>query len=272
MQNLTPEGQKLVETIAARYALSLDSAYHMLVSVHRGGGYMAQFNCAELGNGQWMRGGMTMVVDMFNHGLKSTVNNLCGELSHALANQTVFKPDAPGGVGGGGGGGNWWPGDLGAPSSSGAQNDIRYAFFPHARRLVVQREGQVTLFDTLDHRIAGVSQQQGAGSSLVFTSQHGTVSTLSLPLVSGPGLQSPVTETNFAAPPAPPPISTPAPPRPAARAPSNAPPATPAPAHGHGHNPSDLVSLLEKLGQLRDAGILTNDEYNAKKTEILSRL
>jgi hypothetical protein len=32
------------------------------------------------------------------------------------------------------------------------------------------------------------------------------------------------------------------------------------------------VSLLEKLGQLRDAGILTPEEFAAKKTELLNRL
>ena len=29
----------------------------------------------------------------------------------------------------------WWPADLGDPSTSGAQNDMRYAFFPDERRL-----------------------------------------------------------------------------------------------------------------------------------------
>src|SRR5882757_2915436 len=127
MQQLTPAGKNIINDIARRYNLSYASAVSMLVAVNNGGGSMAQFSCPELGSGQWMRGGMTMVGDMFNHGLKATVNNLCNELSNALANNQMFPP-APQGGGGGvmGGHGHWWPGDLGSPSSSGSQNHIRY--------------------------------------------------------------------------------------------------------------------------------------------------
>ena len=258
MNNLTAEGQNLINSISGRYGLSPDSAYAMLAAVNSGGGTMAQFYCPELGNGQWMRGGMTMVGDMFNHGLKNTVNNLCDELSQALATRQLFQP-APAGSANSN---QWWPGDLGSPSSSGGQNNIRYAFFPQARRLAVQRDGQVSLFDTQDHNIGGVSQQQGGGSSLTFSSQYGTISTLSLPLVSGSDFR-PSADTNFAAPPAPQfmPAPAPAPAMPQTRS-------APAPSQGH----SDLLALLEKLGQLRDAGILTPDEFNAKKTDVLSRL
>ena len=245
MQTLTSAGQTIVSDISKRYGLSHDSTIRMLTAVNNGGGTMAQFSCPELGSGQWMRGGMTMVSDMFNHGLKATVNNLCGELSNALANNQIFQP-APNGNGGN----NWWPGDLGSPSSSGSQNNTRYAYFPQARRLAVQRDGQVTVFDTLNHNIGGVSQQQGGGSSLTFTSQFGTISTLNLPLVSGPGLQTGGNSTNFAAPLAPP---------------------SEQPSHV-GHGSSDLMALLEKLGQLRDAGVLTPEEFAAKKSELLSRL
>jgi hypothetical protein len=250
MQQLTPQGHNLIGDLARRYNLSYDSAIRMLVAVNQGGGTMAQFSCPELGSGQWMRGGMTMVSDMFNHSLKNTVNNLCGELSNILANHQVFQPLPPGA-----GGNHWWPGDLGSPSSSGSQNNIRYAFFPAARRLVVQRDGQVSVFDTMDHQIGGVSQQQGGGSSLKFTSQYGMLSTLNLPLVSGPGLQA-GNPVNFAAPPVPvfqasqPPAVVSPPPQPA----------------------GDVVALLEKLGQLRDAGILTPEEFNTKKGELLQRL
>jgi hypothetical protein len=255
MQLLTPAGQNIINDIARRYNLSPDSAVSMLVSVNHGGGTMAQFSCPELGSGQWMRGGMTMVGDMFNYGLKATVDNLCNELSNALANNQMFAPVPQGS----GGGSHWWPGDLGSPSSSGAQNNIRYAFFPEAQRLVVERDGQVSVFNTLDHRISGVSQQQGGDSSLTFSSQYGTVSTLSLPLVSGPGLQG-SHPTNFVAPPVPfaPAVSSPTAPSPSA------------PVAGPGSH--DIVSLLEKLGQLRDSGVLTPEEFATKKAELLARL
>ena len=59
------------------------------------------------------------------------------------------------------GGEKWWPSDLGEPSSSGGQNDMRYAFFPDKHRLLVEREGKTTTYDSGDHDIGGVQQQNG---------------------------------------------------------------------------------------------------------------
>ena len=76
---------------------------------------------------------------------------------------------------------DWWPDGLNQPGSSGAQNGLRYAFFPHQRRLAIERNGRVTQYDTGDHRIRGVSQQrQGAGGLPRFTSQHGEIDIASL--------------------------------------------------------------------------------------------
>ena len=33
-----------------------------------------------------------------------------------------------------------------------------------------------------------------------------------------------------------------------------------------------ITDQIKKLGELRDAGFLTNDEFNAKKAELLARL
>lgn len=69
----------------------------------------------------------------------------------------------------------WWPQELGQPSTSGGQDDVTYAFFPEARRLAIRQDGQVTVYDSGDHRISGVSQQQGSGRSLTFGSDQGEV-------------------------------------------------------------------------------------------------
>ena len=69
----------------------------------------------------------------------------------------------------------WWPDDLGQPSSSGAQNDMRYAFFPDKRRLLIESHGKLTTYDSGGHRISGVSQQNSHERSLAFTSQDGPV-------------------------------------------------------------------------------------------------
>ena len=88
MQHLTPAGQQVVGDLAARYGISTDAATHMLIAVLNGQGSMAQFSHPEFGgSGQWMRGGMTMVGDMFNYGLKNLVDNLCSEISNILNNQ-----------------------------------------------------------------------------------------------------------------------------------------------------------------------------------------
>lgn len=73
------------------------------------------------------------------------------------------------------GGEKWWPDDLGQPSSSGSQNGSRYAFFPEKKRLLIERDGKLTTYDSGDHRIDGVSQQDSQGQTLAFTSQNGRV-------------------------------------------------------------------------------------------------
>lgn len=262
MQNVTPAGQELINNLSNRYNLSQDAVLHMIVAVNNGGGTMAQFNCPELGGGgQWMRGGMTMVGDMFNYGLKATVDNLCAEISNALANTQVF-PVVPAGTPGSN---QWWPTDLGSPFSSGAQNNIRYAVFP--QRLAVEVNGNVTVYDTLGHQIGGVSQQQGGDSSLTFSSQYGTVSVTNLPIVSGNGSQpqSPPPQTNFAEP------------APAPQNQNNQPSNQNQPNNSNnnqGSNPisNDVIQLLEGLGRLRDAGVLSTSEFEAKKSDLLSRL
>ncbi len=73
------------------------------------------------------------------------------------------------------GGERWWPEELGHPSTSGSQNSMRYAFFPEKMRLLVEQDGKLTTYDTGDHRIAGVAQQDSHTRSVTFTSQKGTV-------------------------------------------------------------------------------------------------
>jgi hypothetical protein len=70
---------------------------------------------------------------------------------------------------------SWWPGDLGRPASTGGQDGMRYAFFPEARRLAIEKEGVVTLYDSGAHRITGVSQGGGAGEAPVFSGEDGPV-------------------------------------------------------------------------------------------------
>lgn len=284
MQKLTAEGQQIINNIAQRYNFSSDAVFSMLQSVINGNGSMAQFNHPEFGgSGQWMRGGMIMLGDMFNNSLKNSVGNLCQELANLIANQpgliqtgsfqsqnqgtqqqsnygsnqqqqngsgpagavSLFVPPPAGRSG------NWWPAGLQFPNSTGAQNNVRYAYFATIRRLAIEANGHVTLYDTLDHQIGGFSQQQSVGGSITFTSQYGLVDVSNLPVISvdNEPVQKPLQSQ----------------------------PATaniqPSPVTLQGTDKEvDIFGAIEKLATLKEKGILTETEYSAKKAELLSRL
>src|SRR4029079_14908234 len=69
----------------------------------------------------------------------------------------------------------WWPEQFGTPSSVGAQNQMRYAFFPAAKRLVTDEGGRVATYDTGEHVLNGVSQHQSGTQTIVFSSASGPV-------------------------------------------------------------------------------------------------
>ncbi len=60
---------------------------------------------------------------------------------------------------------------------------MRYACFPDPHRVAVEQAGRVTLYDSGDHRISGVSQQQSGTQELTFSSQKGTIRASDLPVV-----------------------------------------------------------------------------------------
>ncbi|MFT6835297.1 MAG: hypothetical protein ACJA0H_001333 [Francisellaceae bacterium] len=277
MRKLTQDGQQVINNLANNYGVSTDAVMCMLDAVSNGGGTMAQFNIPELGGGgQWMQGGMTMVGDMFNYGLKSTVDNLCSELSNLLAQQP-FQADTPVSnngspvslfAPGSSNSGNWWPDNLGIANSTGGQNNVRYAYFGDTRRLAVDINGNVTVYDTLDHQIGGVSQQQGSGSSFTFTSQYGTVDVMNLPIVSQNGVevvQQPVMQENIQ------PIIQ--------NQPQNIPQqnefnnyAEPNQDVFSSVNNDDAIAMIERLAKLKDMGILTDSEFTNKKSDILNKI
>ncbi|MCI4679887.1 SHOCT domain-containing protein [Rhodoblastus acidophilus] len=275
MQELTSEGRQTLQNLANAHGVSFDAALVLMQALVAGNGTQAQFSHPDLGGmGQWSRGGMIMIGDMFNNSLKYKVSQLCDELSGLLRHQSFFAP-APSqsqmqSQGGGAGvsffvqgsSGSWWPAELGSPSSSGAQNDLRYAYFPGTRRLAIQQGGVTRIYDTGDHMIGGVSQQQSGDQSLTFTSQYGPVRVADLPLVSPAPQPAPAPQAPAA----------PAPePEPAAFAPSPVPPA-PAPAAPSTASDQDIFATIEKLAGLRDKGILSEEEFAKKKAELLSRL
>jgi hypothetical protein len=280
LQQLTDQGRQRIDELAQRYAVSTDAVMTLLQALVNSNGTMAQFNHPELGGGgQWMLGGMTMVGDMFNYRLKAKVDGLCSELSQLLAQQPLVPVPAglqsqsqgggqqPGGPGGasislfvpeppGRASGQWWPAELGSPNGSGAQNQVRYAYFNGAHRLAVELNGHVTIYDSLDHQIGGVSQQQGNGGSLTFTSQYGTVSVAILPILSVDGI----------------PREVPAPTQQPTSSELPTPAQQPASSHAATVQEADIFAKIERLADLQKKGILSSEEFAAKKAELLSRL
>ena len=259
MAQLSPIGINAVQDIAQRHGFSFDAVQSMLTSVINGNGSMAQFSHYEFGgSGQWMQGGMTMIGDMFNNYLKGRVDNLCAELARLCANQPGLFVEVAAQP-------NWWGPDLKFPNTSGGQNGMRYAWFAQARRLAIESNGQVVVYDTLDHNIGGVSQQQSGGYSVTFSSQYGYVDLSRLPVISINGMP-PLA-------PAPAPMYAPAP----VYAPSysNSNQNAYAPVNNTVSNAagdSDIFASIEKLAALQSRGILSEQEYASKKAELLSRL
>ena len=264
---VSPEVENAIADIARRHGLSREAVLAMLRALHVGGGTMAQFSIPELGgSGQWMQGGMTMVGgNLFDNALKVRVDALCSELAQLLATTAVFPPSA-----------NWWPANLGVPSAVGGQNTVRYAIFPSTRRLAIQIDGVTKVFDTGDHHIGGVQQQQqggggvqhqqpgGAYGSVTFTSQFGTFDVSSLAEVGTHRM----TET---------PAAAPAPHHQSQYQSQPAPqfaPQTqaPEPASGASGDPAAIVATIESLAGLHERGIVSDEEFAAKKAELLGRL
>jgi hypothetical protein len=282
MRQLSAAGEQAVNDLARRHGFSPDAVEAMLDAVVNGNGGMAQFSHPEFGgSGQWMRGGMTMIGDMFNNTLKGRVDALCGELAGLIGSQpgllqtgsfqSQFQTGQPLGeqpaqsagspvslfvpAQGSGASGNWWPQELGWPNSTGAQNNARYAYFAQSRRLAIEVNGTVTVYDTLDHQIGGFSQQQSYGGSMSFTSQHGLVDVASLPVVSVDGVPPPaadLTPASFTPPP------------------GDVPPAVAIPSASGAE--TDVLATIEKLADLHSKGILSDAEFTTKKAQLLARL
>ena len=105
-------------------------------------------------------------------------------------------------------------------------------------------------------QIGGVSQQQGSGGSFTLTSQYGTVDVGSLPVISVNGV-APQSFTQNAAP-------------------QNSPQQQPSqqwnpPAAGNTQE-ADIFAKIERLAELQQKGIISQEEFSTKKSELLSRL
>jgi hypothetical protein len=256
-----------IEALARQSGFPEDAVETMLGAVLAGGGHMAQFDHPAFGgSGQWMRGGMLMIPDFSNHALKERIGRLCDALADWVATEPAVagadsfqvQRQTSDGVtrvqdsrrGSDSSPSRWWPADLGTPDTSGAQDGMRYAWFETSRRLVIDADGRITTYDTGDHRIGGVSQQQGGSDTVSFRSQNGSLDLRSLPVVDS---SSKRTETRAVA-------------------------RNPDIGHGEGQDAhaaqsaADPFAALERLADLHARGVLDAAEFAAKKAELLKRI
>jgi hypothetical protein len=159
-----------LETIARKYGFSLAAAETVREALRVGGGTMAQFDHPELGGyGQWMKGGMLQIGDMFNDALKGRVAGLIAEVA-ALPESHADTSTS------------WWPKEFGRPSMASSQNNVRYAYFPNASRLVIEEDKVVSVYDTTGLTVYGVSQQQqGSVRMLALNTSAGSIPLAKLP-------------------------------------------------------------------------------------------
>ena len=178
----------LVDRMAKKHSVSPAAVQVVLAALRSGGGRMAQFSHADFGGMSQWSPGMSMVGDMFNTQLKAKLDALCSDIAayldtsetaggaRAAGEEVSYRSPIRSD--------DWWPAGLGRPAAVGAQNDLRYAVFPETRRLVIDDQGIVSVYDTGSHRIFGVAQAQSADRTLTFTSQDGLVRIADLPRVS----------------------------------------------------------------------------------------
>jgi hypothetical protein len=68
----------------------------------------------------------------------------------------------------------WWPEVLGTATSAGSQDDVHYAYFRGARRLLIRQGSGIRTYDTGDHDIQGIAQASDM-AHVRFVSDRGPV-------------------------------------------------------------------------------------------------
>ncbi len=162
---------KKIKEIASKYEVSEGTVRTLLEGLKASNGRQVQFNIRELGGmGQW-QSGMVMVGDMFNHGLKAKVSELCRELvelsqtmeeeeekpkKKAEKQSVASKPSA---------------------TFKGSQNNSHYAYYAKENLLEIEENGKVTKYNTEGYALSGAQQSQSNSlKNLSFTYPGGTVS------------------------------------------------------------------------------------------------
>lgn len=266
-RRLTKAGERLVAEVSARHDMSSDAAGALLQAIIAGNGGQAQFSHPELGGmGQWSNGGMLMIGDMFNDRLKARVGALANDLARAVMQKDDLVEPARSGLHSDVSASSHWPEELGTPSSTGSQNGMHYAVFAERRRLAIIIDGHMTIYDTREHVISGLSQQQGSDKSLTLSSQHGPVPLGSLKPVDHQENRSRAPDLH--------PVKHDGTHKEVGSSEVSAarPPQDRSSQDRVYDDHAAIFAKIEGLANLHDKKIITAEEYSAKKAELLGRL
>lgn len=236
--------------LAAYYGFGDEAVAQLWRAVSDGGGDMASFDHPEfLGPGQWMRGGLILITDPADRVLKNRIDSLCNALSRALRedrapavgqrrlNAEARAWDTPGNLRRA-----WWPGSMGDPDAAADTGALAYAYFDRPRLLAIRRDDTVTWYDTGVHRITGIAYDDGRNETLVMTSTIAEVPLNKLtPQVGASDTRGTQVDTR-----------------------NEAPPIRP--------KSEDILDAIARLAELYRQGALTENEFAAKKRELLARL
>jgi hypothetical protein len=161
-----------LQHLADQHGFSLGAITMLWTGLRASQGHQVQFNHPELGGlGQWQPG-QVMIGDMSDSTLKARVERACAELAQ-LARQLPPPPLLDNFVA-----------LYGEARLSGAQNGLRYAYFPRHELLVVQQGERVRKFSTAGYELYGVGQasQNGGQPALRFSTNRGYIDYDELPL------------------------------------------------------------------------------------------
>lgn len=160
--------KKEIKNLAKKYGFSEQTVETLLQGLIQSGGNQVQFNISELGGmGQW-QSSMVMIGDMFNNGLKNSVNNLCFELAELSRNVPAETKESK-------------KSKAEDPITfKGSQNEDGYQYIASKNRLEILKNGKVTAkYDTTGFELTGAQQQQ-SNADKDFKFQDKSGKTLSL--------------------------------------------------------------------------------------------
>src|SRR4051794_11312142 len=145
-----------IPAIASRYGVSEAIVRVIHRCLQTTNGLMCQFDIPEFGGmGQWQPG-QVMITRWNDHDLRAKVDGLCSEIAAIVRGSDTAAPAAlsrPPGTAPAVGhvdlaaGESWWPAMYGHPSAAGAQNGVRYAYFPDKHRLLIQNGAHIEAYD-----------------------------------------------------------------------------------------------------------------------------